>query len=482
MRDYDGDAPLGAGTAGVPATGDRSVDGLLSGVRWSGGTITYSFPDAAADYDTDPWTPGVQYGFYGEAANGFNPLNPLQQAAARAVFDMVAAVTPLTFTEISGAGDANATIRFGESSVVGTAWAYLPHTGDSGGDVWFSATSSWYDAPALGTYGFHTFLHEIGHALGLKHGHETGGYGALPAAEDSMEYSVMTYRSHEGASLSGYTNEAGGYAQTLMINDIAALQAMYGANFGHRSGDTTYRWDPATGELSINGAGQGAPVANRVFMALWDGGGTDTYDLSNYAGGVSVDLRPGGESVFAAGQLARLGSGVYAGANLYNAWLYDGDKRSLIENARGGAGADQLTGNGVANDLYGMGGRDKLFGLGGADKLVGGGGRDVLKGGAGADRLIGGGQKDVLIGGKGNDTLTGGAGADVFKFFSGDGRDRITDFDPGVDRISLVSLGVDFSDLTLTDKWNGVRVEVDGVDVLLLGLTAADLSADDFIF
>ena len=39
----------------------------------------------------------------------------------------------------------------------------------------------------------------LGHALGLKHGHETEVYGALPFGTDSMEYSVMTYRSYVGS-------------------------------------------------------------------------------------------------------------------------------------------------------------------------------------------------------------------------------------------------------------------------------------------
>jgi serralysin len=292
----------------------------------------------------------------------------------------------------------------------------------------------------------------------------------------------MTYRSYEGASLGGYTNEAGGYAQTFMVNDIAALQAMYGANFGHRSGNTVYRWDADTGELTINGVGQGTPYSNRVFMSLWDGGGEDMINLSDYSGGVMLDLRAGGQSVFATGQLARLGSGEYASANLYNPMLYNGDLRSLIENARGGAGADTITGNVKANDLYGMGGRDVLIGLGGRDTLVGGNARDVLKGGAGDDRLKGGAHNDKLIGGKGDDVMTGGGGADVFKFFAGDGDDRITDFTVGADRIHLGSFDTDFSQLTMVDEANGVRITVDDVDIFLVGVDALDLSAGDFIF
>ncbi|MEB0161090.1 M10 family metallopeptidase C-terminal domain-containing protein, partial [Pseudomonas sp. AH2 (2023)] len=44
---------------------------------------------------------------------------------------------------------------------------------------------------------------------------------------------------------------------------------------------------------------------------------------------------------------------------------------------------------------------------------------------------------DRLEGGTGNDILNGGAGADVFEFERGDGRDRIADFQNGLDRIEL---------------------------------------------
>src|SRR5262249_12881685 len=160
-----------------------------------------------------------------------------------------------------------------------TAWAYYPSTYAEGGDGWFH--NSTYDNPVKGNYAFLTFLHEIGHALGLKHGHETSGYGAMTSAHDSMEYSIMTYRGYVGAPTSGgYTNEGWGFAQSPMMYDIAALQSMYGANYGTQAGDTVYSWSATTGQEFVNGVGQGPPGGNRVFTTVWDGGGIDTYDFS----------------------------------------------------------------------------------------------------------------------------------------------------------------------------------------------------------
>ena len=42
-------------------------------------------------------------------------------------------------------------------------------------------------------------LHETGHALGLKHGHEFPP--AISSDRDSVEYTVMTYRSYPGDDL-----------------------------------------------------------------------------------------------------------------------------------------------------------------------------------------------------------------------------------------------------------------------------------------
>ena len=141
-------------------------------------------------------------------------------------------------------------------------------------------------------------MHETGHNLGLKHGHVTqSGHGVtfptLPADHDSQEYSVMTYRQFPGNPIQPFNNPD--FPTTYMQDDIAALQYMYGANYGAtaHNGNTTYTWSPTTGQEFIDGVGQGAPYANFVLMTVWDGGGNDTYDFSNYTTNLSVDLNPG---------------------------------------------------------------------------------------------------------------------------------------------------------------------------------------------
>ncbi|WP_457092865.1 M10 family metallopeptidase [Microvirga sp. P5_D2] len=357
-----------------------SIDGVLSGLQWNGSEVTYSFPAQAAFY-------GTGYGS-GEPQNNFEPLTNFQISVARSIFRMISATTNLTLTEVEETASTHADIRLAMSGGAETGWTYTLDEAGAGGDSWFNSSSGRYDAPVIGNFAFWTFLHEIAHTLGLKHAHEDAVFGRVPVDVDSMEFSVTTYRSFVGAAGARVENEPWGYAQSLMMGDIAALQQMYGANFSARAGPTTYRWDHKTGQAFIDGVGQGLPGGNRIFCTVWDGGGIDTYDFANYRADLSVDLRPGHWSTLSTGQLAYLGGFRLARGNVANALLHQGDPRSFIENATGGSGDDRIVGNSAGNHLKGRQGKDRLFGLEGADTLNGGQGHDVLSGGEGRDVFV----------------------------------------------------------------------------------------------
>ena len=424
-------ARLAATGAFFGATEIAATNALLSGLGWTG-AITYSFPDSRLDYE-----PG-----YAEVRNGFAPVSAAQMQAARYIFEGKSAsiggprmaLTPVegfTNASLTDYGSQSADIRIGRSfSGEDTAYAYLPSSHPYGGDVWFGRSYD-YSKPKVGGYEFATMIHELGHALGLKHAHEAGGVSgeAIPRNRDSLEYSVMTYRSYvpfptQNPPENGYTNETYGFPQTYMMYDIAALQAMYGADFAFRKGNTVYRWNPTTGETYVDGVGQGAPgdgmggPANRIFLTIWDGGGSDTYDLSNYTRKVTINLNPGGHVAIAGEQRADLGGGHKARGNIFNALQYQNDPRSLIENANGGSGSDVLKGNAAKNKLKGNRGND------------------------------------IINGGDGNDALWGGPGKDAFVFNTPlnprSNVDRILDFSPVADTIRLEN-GI-FTSLTKTGK------------------------------
>jgi serralysin len=159
-------------------TGHAGVDGLLSGFAWStaGDAVSFAFPDSAADYES----------FYGasEPARGFAQIGaPMRDAVRKILVGEAGGATAgpgspgpsvLGFTQLrveEAASDQWADIRVARSSAPATAWAYYPN-GREGGDVWFGSRYA-FDNPRLGTYQFFVAVHELGHALGLKHAHES---------------------------------------------------------------------------------------------------------------------------------------------------------------------------------------------------------------------------------------------------------------------------------------------------------------------
>ncbi|WP_051341111.1 M10 family metallopeptidase C-terminal domain-containing protein [Azospirillum halopraeferens] len=391
-------------------SGNMFIDSLLEGTKWKVSTLTYTFPTAGADWTGyNPADPDANHPF-----NGFVQLTADQQAAVVTALQSWANVANLNFVALPSSAS-TAHLRFSGSNTPQTAEAALPSAGDpTGGDVWFGPndynTALWQPRGEV----YWGAVHEIGHALGLKHPHEPAGDlslggGVLPAHLDSMDVTVMSYRSYPGGSATdGLTIAEGSYPMGPMVYDVAAIQWMYGANYSYNGADTVYTFSPGTA---------------KIFETVWDGGGIDTYDLSAYGTNLVVNLAPGAWSIFSTAQLADLGNGFLARGNVVNALLHNGDTRSLIENAIGGTGNDSITGNEATNTLFGGFGNDTLSGVGGDDVLYGNQGSDALYGNLGNDTLFGGQGDDFLFGGLGHDVLYGQIAADVV--YGGAGHDTL---------------------------------------------------------
>lgn len=178
----------------------------------------------------------------------------------------------------------------------------------------------------------------------------------------------------------------------------------------------------------------------------------------------------------------------------------------------GGAGPDRLEGGRGDDTLAGGSGDDRLAGGRGNDVLLGQDGRDRLEGGTGDDVLDGGAGDDILSGGAGFDVLTGGFGNDRFVFDAVRAAyDRVTDFEPGRDRIDLSALlggqpvtvasfaqYVRITPLGPTELTGFLAVDVDGPSgpagfeilaqldgpsfAIVAGVSASTLGFGDFVF
>ena len=378
-----------APTVTVPLTGTNATDALLGGTQWgtrvgASVTLTYSFPWASST--SAYWASNPNYSTTNEPASAY-VLTASQQAFVRLAMASWGNVANITFTEVAESATNVGDLRIAwtnKTNGTAAAWASYPNNyWASGGDVWLAAsTMGAYDASdwQAGGFAYATLVHELGHALGLKHPFE--GTPLLPTAQDSNQYSVMSYTDHPNNIFRHATaTSSGGYTfsysyvqpDTPMLYDIAAIQTMYGANTAYKTGNDTYTFDPTT----------------PFYRTLWDAAGTDTITVANFTRDCLIDLQPGHFST-----LAIISDALPKGYTGGSTATYDGTDNLAIafgctmENAIGGSGNDTLTGNSANNQLSGGVGNDTLTGLAGADRLTGATGNDRLDGGTGTDTAV----------------------------------------------------------------------------------------------
>ncbi|CRL65481.1 M10 family metallopeptidase C-terminal domain-containing protein [Proteus vulgaris] len=185
-----------------------------------------------------------------------------------------------------------------------------------------------------------------------------------------------------------------------MLIDIYFIQQLYGKNTSTRTGDTVYGFN-SNSERKAYTLDTDRDV---IISCIWDAGGNDTLDFSQYDVEQKIDLNEGAFSSI--------------GGLENNISIAFG---TIIENALGGLKDNYILGNHVDNYLKGNKGNDILSGKKGDDTLYGEQGDDILYGDDGDDTLYGGIGNDTLYGDNGDDLIFGEKGDDIL--FSGKGQD-----------------------------------------------------------
>lgn len=321
-------------------TGINKIDSLLETRHWGQQLgqpfiLSYSIPTETAYWDD-------KYSSDNEPDTWMS-LTTVQGVYFRQALAMWQEVTNLGFFEVPDSkGYGEIRIAFSDalagSSSVG--WAYAPGNTAAAGDIWLNAETANEDFQ-IGTTGFSTLLHEIGHAIGLDHPFESSesNRAILSSSEDSEHYTLMSYTSYKGA---GNVSDGSGYYTTVqpstpMLYDILAIQYLYGKNRAVRSGNDVYHFSTTVGELKT----------------IWDAGGIDTFDLSDQTYPMKINLNEGQFSSLGVRQDYEKITGA-AQDNIAIAYGV------LIENAMGGSGNDTFLGNSANNWLTGGRGNDTL--------------------------------------------------------------------------------------------------------------------------
>ena len=512
-------------TSATQLTANTDTNTILMGPYWDDSSLSYSIHN-----QDDPV--GYNYSSYASTVAGAVTANNNMwdyRTDVQAMFSAIEDSSALTFEEIvedpstGTVGDLRMAFSdgfAGDGAGSAGAFAFSPSNDTPiAGDIWWNDSDPDNFDLSSGTKGFQRGNHEIGHALGLSHPHDSGSYdnstlaGIGDSIKDNYRYTVMSY--NQGGTGTSYYydrnmvvdftvnsyNVGTNFASitytssrvmpaTMMILDVEALEHLYGASTAN-SADTTY-------DVSTYG--------DEFIRTITDSGGTDTIDASSTTRANTINLEAGSLSSInvktQANLVTEIEDAIIAAAAAQGVTLARTDaavqnRITYFENtwlASKDANAQPTTG-GTA--LYT--GADNLAIARSAtiENAVGGSAGDTITGNGSSNQITGGGGDDIIDGGDGTDTaIFSGAYADYTITDNGDGTHTVTDSTPGrdgTDTLSNIEL-LQFSDVTYTISSGSVSSNYSanegssglasyfGYNAWKVGLSLADEIADPHDF
>lgn len=275
-----------------PSSGLRHIDALLdTGPGWNWvtparTTLYYSY--SLAGIDSASLITGA-----------LTPFNVDQQAAASALLTYVSTITGISFVFTADGAAADLHFAAGNITDAGFAgycswnWSYTSsgptltsYVADATiflDNVDYTATTT---APTLGNGGHELLLHEIGHAMGLKH--PFAGGTTLPGGEDNTSYTLMSY-THVGGPYGAYSPY-----------DIATLMWLYGGDgLGGAlgQGGALYLVGTATGDVLTGSTGNDTFEGGAGNDTIAGGAGSDTARYSGASSLYTITTVSGGHTI-----------------------------------------------------------------------------------------------------------------------------------------------------------------------------------------